>query len=134
MCRTHRERKELYIKALEDEVLRLKEIYSSVAQDREKLAEENRLLKDVLAKHGINGPDTRGGDDDRSNPSAGAGFGGSQGGFSPGQMSQGTAPSTTSNQPSNYHNISGGQYRSMAETSKHSQMDVEQAGIDFVLA
>ena len=105
-------------------MLRLKEIYSTVAQDREELAEENRLLKDVLAKHGLNAPDTRGGDDDGSNPSAGARFGGSQGGFSPGQMSQGPAQSTTSNQPSSYHNISGGQYRSMADASKHSQVDV----------
>lgn len=53
--RTHRERKELYIKALEDEVLRLKEIYSNISQDKEKLAEENRQLKTLLSGGGMGG-------------------------------------------------------------------------------
>jgi hypothetical protein len=53
--RTHRERKELYIKALEDEVLRLKEIFSNVSQDKEKLAEENRQLKALLTQSGMGG-------------------------------------------------------------------------------
>ncbi|KAK4212985.1 AP-1-like transcription factor [Rhypophila decipiens] len=51
--RTHRERKELYIKALEDEVLRLKEIYSNISQDKERLAEENRQLKALLSQNGV---------------------------------------------------------------------------------
>ncbi|KAM5356280.1 hypothetical protein ACJ41O_002926 [Fusarium nematophilum] len=51
--RTHRERKELYIKALEDEVLRLKEVFSNVSLDRERLAEENKRLRDVLAQAGL---------------------------------------------------------------------------------
>ncbi|KAK3311124.1 uncharacterized protein B0T15DRAFT_489751 [Chaetomium strumarium] len=50
--RTHRERKELYIKALEDEVLRLKEIFSNISKDKEKLAEENRQLKALLVQDG----------------------------------------------------------------------------------
>merc|ERR1712227_796745 len=37
--RTHRERKEQYVKALEDEVVRLKEVYSGISQDKTKLAE-----------------------------------------------------------------------------------------------
>lgn len=53
--RTHRERKELYIKALEDEVLRLKEIYSNVSQDKDKLAQENRHLKSLLSQSGLGG-------------------------------------------------------------------------------
>ncbi|KAK5655411.1 hypothetical protein OQA88_5682 [Cercophora sp. LCS_1] len=74
--RTHRERKELYIKALEDEVLRLKEVYSNVSQDKEKLVEENRQLKALLTQGGGLG----GGlgnmgssllDDSMSNPSVG---------------------------------------------------------------
>ncbi|RYP43519.1 hypothetical protein DL770_011602 [Monosporascus sp. CRB-9-2] len=69
--RTHRERKELYIKALEDEVFRLKEIYSNVAQDKEKLAEENRQLKGLLHQTGT--PPVSAGviDDISSNPSFG---------------------------------------------------------------
>ncbi len=51
--RTHRERKELYIKALEDEVLRLKEIYSNISQDKERLAAENRQLKLLLSQNGM---------------------------------------------------------------------------------
>ncbi|QBZ62988.1 hypothetical protein PoMZ_11878 [Pyricularia oryzae] len=51
--RTHRERKELYIKALEDEVLRLKETYSNVSQAKDNLSNENRQLKQLLAQNGI---------------------------------------------------------------------------------
>ncbi|KAK0730836.1 hypothetical protein B0H67DRAFT_475740 [Lasiosphaeris hirsuta] len=73
--RTHRERKELYIKALEDEVLRLKEVYSNVSQDKDKLAEENRQLKTLLSQNGLGGGlgTVMGGssvmDDSMSNPS-----------------------------------------------------------------
>ncbi|KAK0613009.1 hypothetical protein B0T17DRAFT_499116 [Bombardia bombarda] len=75
--RTHRERKELYIKALEDEVLRLKEIYSNVSQDKQKLADENRQLKTLLTQNGMAGAGTMAGgsssmlDDAMSNPSIG---------------------------------------------------------------
>ncbi len=51
--RTHRERKELYIKALEQEVLHLKEKYASVARTKGSLYEENQRLKALLAQHGI---------------------------------------------------------------------------------
>lgn len=51
--RTHRERKELYIKALEQEVLRLKELYDQSARDREHVTEENHALKELLKAHGI---------------------------------------------------------------------------------
>ncbi|PSR82202.1 hypothetical protein BD289DRAFT_371647 [Coniella lustricola] len=52
--RTHRERKELYIKALEEEVLRLKEIFSNVNQDKDRLAEENQSLRVLLHQNGLN--------------------------------------------------------------------------------
>ena len=63
-CRTHRERKEHYIKALETEISRLRETYSnesitlnnSLAQHRAALAEhqeENRHLKEILASFRI---------------------------------------------------------------------------------
>ncbi|KAF3769303.1 hypothetical protein M406DRAFT_240113, partial [Cryphonectria parasitica EP155] len=71
--RTHRERKELYIKALEDEVLRLKEIFSNVSQDKERLAEENRSLKVLLQHNGLTLPHATAAmmDDNISNPSVG---------------------------------------------------------------
>ncbi|EJP63983.1 AP-1-like transcription factor [Beauveria bassiana] len=136
--RTHRERKELYIKALEDEVLRLKEIYSSVSRDREKLADENRLLRDTLVRNGINMPNPSNGRDDNNNdPSAGStGFGGgSQGPFSPQQAaSQGSAPSAGSNFSRQLH-YRGNQFStSPQEHVPATKLDVEQAGIDFVLA
>ncbi|KAL3961663.1 hypothetical protein ACCO45_003186 [Purpureocillium lilacinum] len=139
--RTHRERKELYIKALEDEVLRLKELYSNVSQDKERLAEENRQLRGILAHNGI--PFPRGGgphDDSSSNPSGGhqssAGGSpyapGSHAAFSP---SQSTAPSVTSSgHPGNMHHMTGDQMRSAVHVSNGKGVDFEQAGIDFVLA
>ena len=51
--RTHRERKEMYIKALEQEVLRLKEVFADSTRERDKIAAENQRLKQVLAQHGI---------------------------------------------------------------------------------
>ncbi|KAJ6788264.1 hypothetical protein PWT90_02401 [Aphanocladium album] len=135
--RTHRERKELYVKALEDEVLRLKEIYSSVSRDREKLAEENRLLRDTLVRNGIIVPNPGNSDDNNNNPSAGsAGFsGGSQSGFSPQQApSQGSAPSGGGNY-TNQSPYNGNQFKTASpEPLPASKLDVEQAGIDFVLA
>ncbi|KAH9873739.1 hypothetical protein IAQ61_004366 [Plenodomus lingam] len=51
--RTHRERKELYIKALEQEVLRLKDTFAATARERDAFAEENRKLRELLISHGI---------------------------------------------------------------------------------
>jgi hypothetical protein len=51
--RTHRERKEMYIKALEQEVLRLKEMFTTSTKERDAIADENRRLKELLASHGI---------------------------------------------------------------------------------
>ncbi|RDW74596.1 protein flbB [Aspergillus mulundensis] len=63
--RTHRERKEQYIRALESEVARLREAYTqeisaanlAVHQHREmvsSVSEENNMLKEILAAHNIN--------------------------------------------------------------------------------
>jgi hypothetical protein len=43
----------MYIKALEQEVLRLKEMFTTSTKERDAVAEENRRLKDLLASHGI---------------------------------------------------------------------------------
>ncbi|KAL2000009.1 hypothetical protein VTN02DRAFT_3658 [Thermoascus thermophilus] len=62
--RTHRERKEQYIRALESEISRLREAYSQdiiasqtmVQQHREalqSLREENDIMKEILRSHGI---------------------------------------------------------------------------------
>lgn len=65
LSRTHRERKEQYIRTLETEVARLREAYTqeisaanlAVHQHREMLgsvSEENNVLKEILASHNIN--------------------------------------------------------------------------------
>lgn len=43
----------MYIKALEQEVLRLKEMFTTTTKERDAVAEENRRLKELLASHGI---------------------------------------------------------------------------------
>ena len=43
----------MYIKALEQEVLRLKEIFSESTRERDKVQQENMRLKKLLTQHGI---------------------------------------------------------------------------------
>lgn len=148
--RTHRERKELYIKALEDEVLRLKEIFSNISKDKEQLAEENRQLKALLVQDGSGVAALTGGsnvlEDSMSNLSVGR---------SPNAF---TAPISVSSGPSDelsprsatyssshhhhyhqhYHQPSqqGPQSTGLDAEGQLSQnlfLDYEQAGIDFVL-
>ncbi|KAH8675664.1 hypothetical protein BX600DRAFT_453236 [Xylariales sp. PMI_506] len=138
--RTHRERKELYIKALEDEVLRLKEVFANVSQDKEKLAEENRQLKTMLTQHGLSPTPTGALDDQMSNQSLG--------GYASSNSVSGsyvTGPSTAYTSPpplSNPSQIMGSQQ--LQHHHQHSQsinqpqplqnrVDYDQAGIDFVL-
>ncbi|GJC99694.1 BZIP-type transcription factor [Colletotrichum higginsianum] len=89
--------RELYIKALEDEVLRLKEIFSNISQDKDKIAEENRQLKQLLVQNGI--PLSHYGDDMVSNPSVGYTSSASQSGHSYGQNAY-TPPLTSTTAPS----------------------------------
>lgn len=139
---THRERKELYIKALEQEVLRLKENFSLVTRNKDSLAEENRQLKQLLAKHGIpwNG---NGGVDELALPTS-AGYtssGSISGSYAPGSQSYSPPPLTHSSNsnpqlqnpsPSNV-SMNGNSGRSMAQQQVQAGVDYDQAGIDFVL-
>ncbi|KAK3392938.1 hypothetical protein B0H63DRAFT_443228 [Podospora didyma] len=161
--RTHRERKELYIKALEDEVLRLKEIYSNVSQDKNKLAEENRQLKALLSQNGMGvGTVTGGGsmlDDTMSNPSVGYTSSASvSGGYAPASSNTSAFTPPPLSATTNMGHRGGGDGLSPhALTIPHDQhhhhssqshmagsgaggrpnqnptLDYDQAGIDFVL-
>ncbi|KAJ2903809.1 hypothetical protein MKZ38_009283 [Zalerion maritima] len=156
--RTHRERKELYIKALEDEVLRLKEILSNMSQDKGKLADENKQLRQLLALNGINwsgsgtagSPPTSNLDDVMSTGYSASSTGGYGQAFTPPLTSRSTAPSVTSSgqqhhspnrpshppQPIGYAtttNIAGGQQMSQMQQQQSRGVDMDQAGIDFVL-
>ncbi|KAF7853849.1 uncharacterized protein EAF02_011839 [Botrytis sinoallii] len=145
--RTHRERKELYIKALEQEVFRLKENFSNVTQSKQSLAEENRQLKKLLAQHGISWNGSGGVDEFTNNPSLGYKSSDSQAGsYAPGSLSFSPPPlshSSNSNPNSTYYDAGspqlGGAHRfyngndsSMAHQPVQG-VDYDQAGIDFVL-
>jgi hypothetical protein len=52
-CRKHRERKETYIKSLEQQVLQLLRQQTTVAAQKKAVQEENAMLKGLLEQHGI---------------------------------------------------------------------------------
>jgi len=137
-CRTHRERKELYIKALEAEVLRLKENFSTVSRDKDSLAEENRQLKALLAQHGIPWNGTGGVDELTRNTSAGYLSSGSiSGSYAPGSQSYSPPPQSHSSNSNPHYSTSpldiGMNGRSIAQQQVQRGVDYDQAGIDFVL-
>ncbi|RDW84317.1 hypothetical protein BP6252_01907 [Coleophoma cylindrospora] len=128
--RTHRERKELYIKALEQEVLRLKENFSNVTRDKDSLAEENRQLKALLAQHGI--PWTGSGGVDELAISGSNGYtssGSISGSYGPGSAGF-TPPPQSQGQFLGPPACNG---RSIAQQQVQRGVDYDQAGIDFVL-
>jgi regulator of replication initiation timing len=51
--RTHRERKERYVKTLEEEIDRLRNSFTAISKEREQILEENRRLRELLALHNI---------------------------------------------------------------------------------
>ncbi|KAA6409888.1 MAG: hypothetical protein FRX48_06501 [Lasallia pustulata] len=138
--RTHRERKELYIKALEEQVMKLKETYSSVVQDKNAIAEENRKLKELLRLHGIAFP---GLDQYGHNVVGGvSSYGGSSSGSRSGSYSQnqGFSPPTTVGSaitPVDELNMqAGGEVIGGPQShQRHQQqgLDYDRIGIDFVL-
>ncbi|KAI1818458.1 hypothetical protein GGS20DRAFT_528718 [Poronia punctata] len=129
--RTHRERKELYIKALEDEVLRLKEVFSNVSQEKDKIAEENRQLRNLLHQNGISTSGIAAMDDVISNPSMGYTSSGSvSGSFAPGSSSAFTPPMTS---VSSVPSVTGSSQILGGHMGQQHPVDYDQAGIDFVL-
>lgn len=125
--RTHRERKEMYIKALEQEVLRLKETYGGVVRDRNSYEEENRRLRELLAQHNIAFPETHlnsmtSGDASSSGSISGSYAAGSSytGGVSSPPLSHGQQGSPVTN-------------RATAQKDFSTGIDYDQIGIDFVL-
>ncbi|KAH9879109.1 hypothetical protein J1614_002544 [Plenodomus biglobosus] len=139
--RTHRERKELYIKALEQEVLRLKDTFAATARERDAFAEENRKLRELLLSHGISL--------DLISPTNGVGpigssnYGSSSGsvsGYAPGSASTGyTSPPSLQHRGSISQDGMGQQPLTMQHQGHHggphqqNGLDYDQLGIDFVL-
>lgn len=131
-------------------MLRLKEIYSNVSQDKERLAEENRQLKALLAQRGMSAPVAGGSvlDESMSNPSIGYASSGSISGaaapsshtsaFTPppagGQRARGTSPYQHSGGQPPYHSGQrSGSGAGRGRDSANALVDYDQAGIDFVL-
>ncbi|KYK55974.1 bZIP-type transcription factor [Drechmeria coniospora] len=144
--RTHRERKELYVQALEDEVLRLKELYTLLFQEKERCAQENRELKETLARHGIRA--SRGDLQDFTTSSNDAALDrGPLSTTSPGSSTepgpsyptlsptQSTAPSISSANHGGHlpPPPTVGRTPGMTGSNGKGDVDLEQAGIDFVL-
>ena len=146
------------MKTLEDEVLRLKESFTTVSQDKERLAEENKHLKALLRQNGI----VYGGVDHQSPtvPSLGYTSSGSVSGnsYQPGSQSAFTPPLTSQSLASSISpplqvplsarsNPSPGRSPGPQQPQQLQQaqnppvhgaefgqgLDYEQAGIDFVL-
>lgn len=135
-------------------MLRLKEIYSNVSQDKERLAEENRRLRALLQQNGTPGAATGGSgflDDSMSNPSVG-GYASSvsasgaapasshTSAFTPPPLSarSGVSPSTGHPPGSHQHQHSGQGHGGTGlgiggQPNRNPNMDYDQAGIDFVL-
>jgi len=144
-------------------VLRLKEIYSNISQDKERLAEENRQLKALLAQNGMSAPVAGAGggsllDESMSNPSIGYASSGSISGAAapsshtsaftpppgggPGtQHARGTSPNHHGGggQHHHHHHYQSGQGSGSGagggagQQNRNPLVDYDQAGIDFVL-
>ncbi|KAI9847174.1 MAG: hypothetical protein M1837_003037 [Sclerophora amabilis] len=145
--RTHRERKELYIKALEQEVLRLKEDLTNVVREKDSVANENQHLKQLLHQHGIALPDSISSQFGLARTGNSGEFGhSSSGSLSGSYAGRGSAPSqgqTSTQQTLSVPDRSGGsqvaQVPSRPQNGRAQQVeepprvDYEQIGIDFVL-
>lgn len=53
LCSSHRERKELHMHELELQVIRDKQIHLATLEEKRAVEDENRLLRQILDKHGI---------------------------------------------------------------------------------
>jgi hypothetical protein len=135
----------MYIKALEQEVLRLKEVFEQNSKERDAFAEENRRLKELLAAHGIQYDMTS--TTHHPYQSASSQYGGSStsltGSHTKGSISTGmtSPPSGGAPPPPMPHQMGGSppydqsQYGAQyAQNPQPSQgVNYDQVGIDFVL-
>ncbi|POS83901.1 hypothetical protein EPUL_004157, partial [Erysiphe pulchra] len=135
--RTHRERKELYIKNLEQEVLRLKESFSKISRDKDAIEEENRKLKALLTQYDIPWSKISGFEEtvrkfSNSNLTAGS----TSGSYAPRSNSHGISPldsPLSSNYPSTSPPKTAPNIRNIGDNQDRKFIDYDQTGIDFVL-
>ena len=142
IIRTHRERKEMYIKALEQEVLRLKEVFEGTVKERDAYKSENQRLKEILAAHGIQYSELQ--SPGHQYTSASSQFGDSStsvdgahrgsvstGYTSPPSRAAPQAPGTSSGGSPGFDPVTGQMQQFSPQQT--SGLDYDQIGIDFVL-
>jgi hypothetical protein len=131
----------MYIKALEQEVLRLKETFATTSRERDAFAEENRRLKELLMAHGITFDLSSPPNNGMSHVSSST-YGSSSGsvsGYGPGSASTGyTSPPSFHHRGSISHDMSQQpmslqQQQHAHQAGQQSGLDYDQIGIDFVL-
>ena len=118
----------MYIKALEQEVLRLKEVFANTAKERDAYAEENRKLKELLVANGIQF--------ELNSPQGIPRLASSYGGSSSGSLSGSYAPGSAGFSPTPPGGVLGQRapvsQQNLAQIP-HGGLDYDQLGIDFVL-
>lgn len=127
----------MYIKALEQEVLRLKDSFASTTRERDTFAEENRRLKELLMAHGITFDlSSPGNNGIGSSTYGGSSTGSLSGGYGPGTNSTGyTSPPTMPHRGS-LSGIAGHEVPNPSQQQAQQPnggLDYDQIGIDFVL-
>lgn len=129
----------MYIKALEQEVLRLKEIFSDTTRERDAVIAENARLKDLLASHGISydfgaSPIAFKHEPRSYGPSSSGSISGS---YRPGSQSTGTNFSPPDAHPPLPNGTvvppAQSQQRTNLAQLPSNRLDYDQIGIDFVL-
>jgi len=134
----------MYIKCLEQEVLRLKEVYGSTSRERDNLAEENRKLKELLAAHGICYDPSKPGPPTLMHSDSSFGGSGSlsptiSSNYNPASASTSltSPPSMPGRAPPPVPGIEGNQQQLVqsmqTQPSQNQGLDYDQIGIDFVL-
>lgn len=128
----------MYIKALEQEVLRLKDVFSESTRERDRVQQENMRLKALLAQHGISYDF---GDSPvqfkRENSASGYGpssSGSISGSYHPGSESTGFSPPPPVNGlPSQIPNQTSSSSMRTGGMLPNNNLDYDQIGVDFVL-
>jgi hypothetical protein len=132
----------MYIKALELEVLRLKETFATTSRERDAVIAENGRLKELLIAHGISFDQisTTHTNVPHMGSSAYGSSSGSVSGYGSGSASTGyTSPPSFQHRSSLSHDGSAQQHltlqhqQSQRSGPRQNGLDYDQIGIDFVL-
>lgn len=129
---THRERKEYYVKALEQEVLRLRECVNEISHENNRITEENIKLKELLRQHDIPFSET----ENRHRPDDSYHIGqtdGGGGGSNPIINTSITNPHEPMPPHDNMNLNPQGNDNTSSRQGGGTKLDYDQIGIDFVL-